>query len=304
MHIHGIGGFDTRTKAEAHIIRIAEIQGSRGVSEILPTVYPSSVKEMRTHMETIKRAMNIQKSSLDGQQHGQTNQATSHGDSSEGIFQNRSGQAAIAGIHLEGPFLNPLQCGSLNPDVCAEPSEYVFRSLAEGFEDIIKIMTIAPEMPGAIELIRKISDMGIVVSMGHSDATYAEAEEGFRAGAKGVTHLFNAMRGFHHREPGIAGFGLSNREIYIEIIADPFHLHAHVIDLVFKTKNPDKIIIISDAVKETGIEIHASGIRDGFGNLMGGSIVVTESAERLIMQGYDKDMIIGCITENPTRYLS
>ena len=145
--------------------------------------------------------------------------------------------------------------------------------------------------------------MGILVSMGHSDATYAESEQGFRAGAKGVTHIFNAMRGFHHREPGLAGFGMSNQDVYIEIIADPFHLHDRVIDLVFKIKNPEKIIIISDTAKETVKENQRSGVRDDRGKLMGGSMVVTESAERLIKRGYDKDLIMRCITKNPQAYL-
>jgi N-acetylglucosamine-6-phosphate deacetylase len=146
--------------------------------------------------------------------------------------------------------------------------------------------------------------MGAVVSMGHSDATYAEAEEGFHAGARGITHLFNAMRGFHHREPGIAGFGLFNQDIYTEIIADPFHLHDRVIDMVFNIKNPDKIIIISDSVKETDREISSSGIRNDRERLLGGSMAVTGSAERLVNMGYDKDIIMRCITKNPRAYLS
>ena len=96
--------------------------------------------------------------------------------------------------------------------------------MIEGFEDIVKIVTIAPELEDALHLIKTMSNMGIIVSLGHSDATYQETEKAFHAGAKGITHLFNAMRGFHHREPGIAGFGLTNPDIYVEVIADPFHL--------------------------------------------------------------------------------
>jgi len=304
IHTHGIGGYDTRTTTEEHILKIAEIQGSYGISDILLTIYPSSIQGMREHMETVRKAMETQQSSVQSHQSGLKNQNTSQRSTSVGPFSDDYRPATIAGIYLEGPFLNPLQCGSLNAENCIEPTEYAFKELTEGFEDIVKIITVAPEIPGALRLVKKISDMSVLVSMGHSDATYAEAEEGFRAGAKGITHIFNAMRGFHHREPGIAGFGLSNQEVYVEIIADPFHLHDRVIDLVFKIKNPEKIIIISDTVKETVKEHRRSGVRDDRGKLLGGSMVVTESAKRLIKRGYDEDVIMRCVTEHPERYLS
>ena len=303
IHTHGIGGYDTRTTTEEHILKIAAIQGSYGISDILLTIYPSSIQGMREHMETVRKAMEIQQSSVQSHHSGLKIQNTSQKSTSVGPFPDDSRPATISGIHLEGPFLNPLQCGSINAETCIEPTEYAFKELTEGFEDIIKIITIAPEIHGALRLVKKISDTGVLVSMGHSDAAYAEAEEGFRAGAKGITHIFNAMRGFHHREPGIAGFGLSNQDVYIEIIADPFHLHDRVIDLIFKIKNPVKIIIISDTVKETDKENQRSGVRDDRGKLLGGSMVVTESAERLIKRGYDKDVIMRCITENPQAYL-
>jgi N-acetylglucosamine-6-phosphate deacetylase len=304
IHTHGIGGYDTRTTAVEHILKIAEIQGSYGVSEILLTVYPSSVQEMRGHMDTIRKAIQIQQSSLRNHQISFENQTTSNNSPPTVIPSENFRCAIISGINLEGPFLNPARSGSLHAEACIRPAEDVVKDLTEGFEDIIRIITVAPEMPDAQSIIRKLSDTGIIVSMGHSDATYAEAEAGYHAGAKGITHLFNAMRSFHHREPGIAGFGLSNQDIYIEIIADPFHLDARVIELIFRIKNPDKIIIISDTVRETNREFSFSGIRDDSSRLLGGSMAVAESAERLIRLGYDRDAIMRCITENPERYLS
>jgi len=304
IHTHGIGGYDTRATTEEHILKIAEIQGACGVSDILLAIYPSSIHGMREYMGTVRKAMEIQRSSVPGHPSGSIDQNTSKKKIPAGLIPDDCCPATIAGIYLEGPFLNPLRCGALGAESCIEPTEDVFRELSEGFEDIIKIITIAPEMHGALRLTRKISDMGILVSMGHSDATYAESEQGFRAGAKGVTHIFNAMRGFHHREPGLAGFGMSNQDVYIEIIADPFHLHERLIDLVFKMKNPEKIIIISDTVKETDEGNRISGVRDDRGKLLGGSMVVTESAERLLRRGYDEDVIMRCITENPQAYLS
>jgi len=164
-------------------------------------------------------------------------------------------------------------------------------------------MTIAPEIEGAEGLIRKISSMGIIVSMGHSDATYAEAERGFQSGARGITHIFNAMRGIHHREPGIAGFGLLNKDVFIEVIADPFHLHERTIELVFKVKNPERIIIVSDSVKQTQTSSKSHGITGGDGRLSGGSMTVTEVSERLIRMGIAEQTVKRCITENPERYL-
>jgi hypothetical protein len=176
--------------------------------------------------------------------------------------------------------------------------------LLEGFEDIVKIITVAPEINGAINLIKKVSGMGIIVSMGHSDATYAEAESGFRAGARGITHIFNAMRSIHHREPGIAGFGLLNRDIYIEVIADPYHLHPRTLELVFKIKTHDRILLVSDTVKETEAGgCGMNGVTDSAGILLGGGMTITESSRRLMQLGFDEGDIIACITKNPANYL-
>ena len=277
VHTHGIGGFDTTAVSENDILRIAEIHGSLGVSEIIPTVYPSTIGKMRENMQTIKDAMALQRPGGTG--------------------------ARIAGINLEGPFLNPARCGALNADSFTAPDISRSKELLEGFEDVVRIMTVSPELDGAPALIRAISGMGIIVGMGHSDATYSEAEEGFNSGARGITHIFNAMRGIHHREPGIAGFGLMNKDIYIEVIADPFHLDPRLIEFIFSVKDPGRIIIISDSVRDTKTEAVSDGIMNGEGRLMGGSLTVTESAERLINAGIDKGIVMRAISENPERYL-
>ena len=284
IHAHGIGGYDTRTTAEGDILKIAEIQGSYGISEILLTIYPSIVKVMRKNMDAVRKAMKLQDARYKMQD---------------------TKPAKIIGVHLEGPFLNPSKCGALNAGAFAEPAEYKLKELTEGFEEIVKIMTIAPEIKGAAGLIKKMSDRGIIVSMGHSDATYAEAEAGFNAGAKGITHIFNAMRSFHHREPGLAGFGLLNQDIYIEVIADPYHLHSKTLELIFKTKNPYRIIIVSDTVKEAKAgEEKDQGITNIHGRLSGGCMTITESSKRLIKTGYNESAIMDCITKNPESYIS
>jgi len=282
IHTHGIGGYDTRAVSPDDILRIAEIQGSHGVSEIILAIYPSSVKTMRQNMETARKAIQLQK------------------ERKETATQ----EAKIIGLYLEGPFLNPARCGSLDAGIFIAPSYHGFKELIEGYEDITKIIAVAPEMKDATVLIKKLSDRGMIVTMGHSDATFAEAEAGFQAGARGITHIFNAMRGFHHREPGIAGFGLLNQDIYIEVIADPYHLHTKTLELIFRAKNPERIIVVSDAVRGAGTSSGRQGITNNAGRLAGGCMTIAESSKRLVEMGFDRDFIMGCVTRNPERYLA
>jgi len=307
IHTHGISGYDTKTTNEEHLLKIAEIHGSSGVSEIIPTIYPDTIKVMRENITSVKKAMEKQKDLSN----------PPLPPFSKGRRGGINYPSRIIGVHLEGPFLNPEKCGALNAMTFIEPTEYNLKELIEGFEDMVKIMTIAPEIDGATRLIRKISEMGIIVSMGHSDASYAEAEAGFKAGAKGITHLFNAMRGFHHREPGIAGFGLLNQNIYVEVIADHYHLHPITLEMIFKIKNPERIIIVSDSVKETKAPSPSSSppslegggwgmveaVSDIHGKLLGGYMTIVESSKRLTEMGFDESVIMKCVTENPERYL-
>jgi len=302
VHTHGIGGYDTRTTDVEHILKIAEIQGSYGVNEIIPAIYPAPLRVMKDSLALIKKAMELQDSNPLLKAEFRTDK---YGDSED------RRPARILGAHLEGPFLNPSKCGSLNAMTFIEPTHSNFDRLVEGFEDIIRIITISPELEGALPLIRRITDMGIIASMGHSEATYAQAEAGHKAGAKGVTHLFNAMRPFHHREPGLAIYALLNRDIYVEVIADPFHLHRGAIELIFRTKPIDRIIIVSDSIKEAKVPATPfstySGLTDAHGRLLGGSMPVTEAADALseiLGDAYDRDRIFDCISANPARYLS
>src|SRR5208283_4404336 len=150
VHTHGICGYDTRTTRVEDILAIAAAHGSRGVAEIVPTIYPAAIGVMRKHMAAVRRAMERQNEGADS-------------------------KCRIVGVHLEGPFLNPAQCGALNATAFLEPTEPHLMELIEGFEDIVKIITIAPELDGAASIIKKLARKGIVPSMGHSEATYTEA---------------------------------------------------------------------------------------------------------------------------------
>jgi N-acetylglucosamine-6-phosphate deacetylase len=200
--------------------------------------------------------------------------------------------------------LNPACAGALDKTSFLSPDISRCKQLFEGFEDIIKIITVAPEPDGAIKLIKSIINTGTIVSMGHSDATYSEAEAGFNAGAKGITHIFNAMRGIHHREPGIAGFGLMNPHVHIEVIADPFHLHQKMAEFIFAAKDPEKIIIVSDSIKITEANTSRGDLRDPTGKLSGGSMTITASAGYLISLGFHKETVEQCISGNPAKYLA
>ena len=272
IHVHGAEKYDTRTRRQDDILQIAQIHGQHGTSALLPTIYPGSVEIMRDHLGAIRRAMAAQR---------------------EG--------ATILGAHLEGPFLNPERAGSLDGKSFADPSPEAFNRLVEDFEDIIKIVTIAPELPGALRVIELCREKGFLVQMGHSDASIEQAEEGKHAGATGITHLFNAMRGFHHREPGLAGFGLMDEDIYVEIIADLAHLHPQSLKMIFDMKSPDKIILISDSVMGPGWG--SGAIRGAGGTLLGSGIALADAIKNLISLGVPPDRALQFASDNPMTYL-
>jgi N-acetylglucosamine-6-phosphate deacetylase len=272
IHVHGAETYDTRTRRQDDILQMASIHGERGTSVLLPTVYPGTIEAMRENMTAIQCAMAAQ----------------------------RSG-ARIQGIHLEGPFLNPERAGSLDKTCCVAPSVEVLNRLVEDFEDLIKIVTIAPELPGALHVIEACRERGFLVQMGHSDATYEQAEEGKRAGATGITHLFNAMRGFHHREPGLAGFGLMDDEIFVEIIVDMAHLHPQSLKMLFDMKPTDRILLVSDSVKGPG---WGSGpIRGAGGVLLGSGICLADAVRNLVTLGVPQERALQFASDNPRKYL-
>jgi N-acetylglucosamine-6-phosphate deacetylase len=286
LHTHGLSGYDTRSSDAEHLLKIAELHGMRGTAQLVLSVYPAALPVMRASLSLIRQAMELQTAAPSDRA----------GDAPQ--------PARIIGAHLEGPFLNHLKAGALNAMALLEPDERRIRELIEGYEDIIKIITVAPELDGATALIRMLANRGIRVNMGHSNATFAEAEAGFHAGAKGITHLFNAMSGIHHREPGLAGFGLMYEEVYVEVIADPFHLHPEIIRMIFALKRPDRILLVSDSVRDTHAFRQPAEVTDSRGMLLGGGLALAEAAEYLRRLGLNKDILAQSISANPERYLA
>ncbi|MCE5194653.1 MAG: amidohydrolase family protein [Nitrospiraceae bacterium] len=287
LHTHGIGKYDTKTVCSEDILKMAELHANKCASAILPTIYPGPISLMRKQMEAVKKAMDIQASKLKVRSYE--------------IQNSKISSSLILGVHLEGPFLNPLRAGALDKKHFIKPSTSALKKLIDGYEDMIKIATLAPEIPGALKLIEKFNDLNIRVNMGHSDATYEQAFEGKQAGATGITHIFNAMKPFHHREPGLSGFGLIDEDIYIEVIADGIHLHPKTLELIFSKKRLDKIIIVSDSIKKTSAV--KKSIQDKKTILKGSSLTISEAIKILKAIGIPDAEIISAAFDNPKRYL-
>ncbi|WP_353687001.1 amidohydrolase family protein [Thermodesulfovibrio sp. 3462-1] len=265
VHFHGTNKIDVRDiNSPEQVLLIAQEYCSMRVDKFLLTLYPAEINTMRKTLLNIKKAMEYQRQ-----------------------------EAKLIGVYLEGPFLNPEKAGALERYYFLKPDVEVLNRLIEGFEDIVKVITVAPELPGAIRIIEKCAQMGIIVSMGHSNATYKEAEEGFKAGSRLITHLFNAMRGIHHREPGIAGFGVINQEIYVELIGDGRHLSDKLLKWLFHIKNPERIILISDMVKQN----------EESKKLQGGSMSLKDVVERLKNLNIDENKLKLAGETNPERLL-
>ncbi len=289
LHTHGIGRYDTRTHNPSDVLRIAGLHAVAGTKAFLPTIYPAAVAEMRSNMEAVRKAIKMQ-----------TERNSSAGETADAGNAGHSREALILGLHLEGPFLNPARCGALDKDTFVRPSLSVFKELIAGYEGIIKVVTIAPEIPGALRVIEHCRKLGIRANMGHSDATYEEAINGKKAGATGITHLFNAMRPFHQREPGLIGLGLIDEDLYIEVIADGFHLHPVTLELIFNRKRLDRIILVSDSVK--GTKGTKPAIRKRI--LAGSGMTVMDSYKVLRSIGVAEAEIVEAAVDNPERYLA
>lgn len=165
-----------------------------------------------------------------------------------------SGDGAIAlGINLEGPFVNPARRGALPPGWPTAPDAQVLRRFLEAAGERLRLMTVAPELPGAGVVMEEAVAAGIAVSVGHTDADYGCARDAFRKGAVHVTHAFNAMRPFHHRDPGPVGAALDSDDVTIEVVADGVHLHPATVRMLIRAFGPDRVALVTDATPAAGL---------------------------------------------------
>jgi len=240
IHIHGSNGYDVMDATDEALEEIAKTLLKTGCTSYLATTMTMSQEEIK------KALLNVQN------------------------FKQKEG-ATLLGVHLEGPFINPTKHGAQNPEYIQEPNI----KLIEPFMDIIKMITIAPEVNGGEAFIKKMQEQypKVILSIGHSNATYSEAKESFQWGISHATHLFNAMNPLHHREPGIVGAVLEANEVSCDIIADLIHIHPSFFMLLHKLKK-EQLILITDAMR-------AGCMRCGVSEIGGQKVIVKEGEARL-----------------------
>ena len=229
LHIHGGMGYDLMHDDGAGRASFERFLVAHGVTSYYPTTVTASVSEIMRALERLSRAV----------EHAEAGQ--------------HSLRACPMGIHLEGPFLSHLRRGVHPPENLVTPTLEIFNRFWQASQGRIKLITIAPELPGALEVISEAARLGICISIGHSDATLEQAKAGIAAGACHATHTFNAMRPLGHRDPGIVGEVLANDSISADIIADGVHVHPSMVDLFLKGKGLDRAVLVTDATAATGM---------------------------------------------------
>jgi N-acetylglucosamine-6-phosphate deacetylase len=203
-------------------------------------------------------------------------------------------EAGIIGIHLEGPFVNPRKKGMLCPDSIRKYDGRLADRILDLCRGKLKIMTLAPELEGSGKLVRTLQKKGVVPSAGHCKADFAAAMLGFDKGITQVTHLFNAMEPLNHREPGCAGAALFHPDVYVQVIPDGIHIHPAVLSLIFKLKGPDRVVLITDAVKAAGfrsghfvyygleVDLHNGAVRSKDGFLAGSALSLDQGVRNMM----------------------
>ena len=221
IHFHGYQGYDIMSSDPQDLISLAQKITANGVTSFLATTNTAPLSSIESALDTIRKLKN---KNIEG--------------------------AEILGAHLEGPFLSPLVPGAQDPSSIIPPS---FEWL-EPYTDLVYMITIAPEVPGALSFIDQVCSLtNITVSMGHTNATYEEALLGIKAGISHATHFFNAMTGLHHRNPGVVGAILSSNHVTCELIADTIHVHPGLFSLLLKTKGAEDLVLITDCVPPAGL---------------------------------------------------
>lgn len=241
LHIHGSGGRDAMDGEIEDLKVISQSIAQNGVTGFLPTTMTMSKEKIYKALDNIKEGMKLD-----------------------------LGGAKVLGAHMEGPFINPKYKGAQKEDYIIEP-DYNF---INGYEDVIKIITLAPEKDNNSQFIKSIKEnTNIVLSIGHSDATYEEAMKSIEKGVSHATHLFNAMSPLNHRKPGVIG-AVFNSNINCELIADKIHVHPGVFQTVINIKGVNKIILITDSMR-------AGCMKDGVSELGGQKVIVKDNSARL-----------------------
>lgn len=226
VHIHGGMGHDVMSVSRAQLAELQRFLATRGVAHYLPTTVTASVDATLHALEALADAIEAEAQPL---------------------------QARPRGIHLEGPFLSHAKRGVHPEGLLQTPSVELFDRLHQAARGHIRLMTIAPELKGACELIAYATSLGVRCSLGHTNAVATEALQGIDAGASSVTHTFNAMRALSHREVGVLGIALDDPRLYAELICDGVHVAPELVRLWLKAKGPERAILVTDAMSAAGM---------------------------------------------------
>jgi N-acetylglucosamine-6-phosphate deacetylase len=266
IHIHGGAGVDLMRDAPSDLPRLGRFLATHGVTAYFPTTVAAPLDATCGALEKLADAIEA---------------PPANGDSV---------QAQPLGIHLEGPFLSHKRRGVHPPENLVTPTVAVFDRLWKAARGHVSVLTIAPELPGAMEVIAEAARRNVLVSIGHSDADMPVAQAGIKAGARHATHTFNAMRPLDHREPGIVGEVLSNDHITADMIVDGIHVDPAVVELFLKAKGPELAVLITDAISTTGmpdgryqlgpIEVDVKDGKATSGDSLAGSVLTMDRAVR------------------------
>jgi N-acetylglucosamine-6-phosphate deacetylase len=222
VHIHGVAGADTMDATFEALDTMVSTLPKEGTTSFLATTMTQEAKQIESALINIRQYME-NKQTL--------------------------GTSEIIGIHLEGPFVNPKRAGAQPKQHMVDPNIPLFKEWQKLANGRIKLVTLAPEQPGGIEMIRYLKENGVIASIGHTDATYDQVGKAIEAGANHVTHLYNQMRELHHREPGVVGAALLRDELIVELIVDGIHSRPEMVYLAYKQKRSEGIILITDSMR-------------------------------------------------------
>jgi N-acetylglucosamine-6-phosphate deacetylase len=283
VHVHGWGGHDVMGPPEA-LDGMARALLAHGVTSFLPTGVTNPLPVLHEWADRVRAWIPA---------------APANG-------------AEPLGFNLEGPFLSHAKKGAHNPKLLLNPADVPWSEI-EPLVDGLTVMTVAPEIPGGIELIRRLTSLGVRISIGHSGADLAGAFAGFDAGGVTTTHLFNGMTGSDHRAPGVAVAALTRDDAWVELIADGHHVHPALWTIIERTKPADRLMLISDALSLagtgngrlsiSGLEIEVRDGRcilaDGSGTLAGSVIALDTAVRNLVQNGSSLTAAVAAASRNP-----
>jgi N-acetylglucosamine-6-phosphate deacetylase len=292
IHMHGGAGLDVMRAAPAELPRLHAFLATHGVAGYFATTVAAPLDQTCRSLEHLADAI----------------EAAQSPDAS-----NAPAQARPLGIHLEGPFLSHKRRGVHPPEYLVEPTLEIFERLRQAARGHVRMLTIAPELPGALEVIAEAARRKVCVSIGHSDATLETARAAVQAGARHATHTFNAMRPLDHRDPGIVGEVLTSAQLTADIIADGIHLAPEVVQIFLRSKGIERSVLITDAMSAAGmpdgtyqlgpIQVEVKDGRATANGSLAGSVLTMDRAVRNVTQfaGWTLQNAVRAATLNPTR---